>query len=419
MFPFTLTARIAARYLFGRKSYNAVNAIALVSVCGIAVATAAIVCVLSVFNGFQSVLGTKLDNLTPDIEVSLRQGKTFPRADKLVADISAIPQVTLAQPVLTEQALALFGSRELPITLQGVVPSLYARSSRLDSIIFEGGETLKSPLFDYQAAPASLAVGTASQLQIGGYGQRIMIFAPRRNGRINPANPAASFQVDSVEVSSIFQSGQKEFDDNVVITDISRVRALLQHDSDRASSIQIMLRPDADVAKAVNAVSKTVGPSFIVKDRFQQHEVNFRMVQIEKYITFLLLVFILIIASFNVVSTMCMLVIEKEQTLHTLDALGLSRRKIGAVFACESWYVTLSGAAAGILLGSVLCLIQQHFGIIKLNGSAETLILAAYPVRLVWTDLILTLIPILLIGACCALTAASYARRKLAKQAKL
>lgn len=407
-----LGARIAARYLYGRKSYSAVNAIALVSVCGIAIATAAIVCVLSVFNGFQEVLGNKLDNLSPDIELTPKEGKSFGESDQLTARLSRLPQVKIAQPILKEQALALFGSRELPITLIGVEAGPYRRGTRLDSLLFEGGEPLKKPTYAEQAAPASVAVGTAMQLQLGGYGQRVMIFAPRRNGRINPANPGASFQTDSIEVTSIFQSGQKEYDDNVVVTDIDRVRELLQHPADQAGAIHITLREGADSEEALRAVEAAAGPGFEIKDRMRQHEVNFRMVQIEKYITFLLLVFILVIASFNVISTLCMLVLEKEESIHTLNALGMTRRRIGNVFAWESWLVTLSGAAAGIAIGSVLCLLQERYGFIKLNGDAESLILSSYPVKLVWKDLLLTLAPIVAIGIFCALTAARYARAK-------
>lgn len=410
---FPLTARIALRYLFGRKSHSAVNAIALVSLCGIAVATAAIVCVLSVFNGFRDVLGGKLDNLTPDVEVSLKEGKVLSDCNSVARRIEALPEVAVAQPVLSDQALALFGSRELPVILRGVNPSAYTRATRIDTLFFDGSEPLVSPRSAAEAAPASLAIGTAVQLQVGGLGQHIMIFAPRRQGRINLSNPAASFETDSVEVTSIYRSGQKELDENVIITDIGRVRKLLQHGPDDATVIEVTLRPGVSPQRGAAAVEAAVGPEYMVKDRFAQHEVNYRMVQIEKYITFLLLVFILIIASFNVVSTLCMLVLEKEESMRTLDALGLSRRRIGDVFAWESWLVTLSGGAAGIIIGSILCLLQQHLGLIKLNGDADTLIMASYPVTLEWGDLGLTLIPILIIGFFCAMTASGYARRKL------
>lgn len=410
---FPLTARIAARYLFGRKSHSAVNAIALVSLCGIAVATAAIVCVLSVFNGFRDVLGGKLDNLTPDVEVSLKTGKVFGDCDALAKRIGALPEVAMAQPVLADQALALFGTRELPVILRGVVPATYTRATRIDTLFFDGSEPLEPARAAADPAPASLAIGTAVQLQVNGLGQRIMIFAPRRQGRINLANPAASFETDSVEVTSIYRSGQKELDENVIITDIGRVRELLQHGPGYATAIEVSLKPGVSSDRGAAAVAAAVGPEYKVKDRFAQHEVNYRMVQIEKYITFLLLVFILIIASFNVVSTLCMLVIEKEDSIRTLDALGLSRRRIGNVFAWESWLVTLSGGAAGIVVGSILCLLQQHFGLIKLNGEADTLIMASYPVSLEWGDLGLTMLPILVIGFCCAMTASGYARRKL------
>ncbi len=408
-----LAGRIAWRYLFGRKSHSAVNAIALVSLCGIAVATAAIVCVLSVFNGFQSVLGDKLDSFTPDIEVSEVNGKVFAGGDSLAQVLGRLKEVELAQPVLTEQALALYDSRELPVVLRGVKPELYRKSTHFDTLFFEGSEPLVSPRFDLQAAPASLAIGTAMQLQVGRVGEHITIFAPRRQGRINLANPAASFLTDSVEITSIYRSGQKEFDDNIIITDIERVRQLLQHTAGAASGVEVKLKEGVSPSAGLAAVEKALGPRFRAKDRMSLHEVSFRMVKIEKYITFLLLVFILVIASFNVVSTLCMLVIEKDESIRTLRALGMSNRRIAGIFAWESWLVTLAGGVAGLILGSVLCLLQQHFGFIKLNADPETLLMATYPVRLEWPDLLLTMIPIIIIGAACALTAANYARRRM------
>lgn len=408
-----LPLRIAIRYLFGRKSHSAVNAIAIVSLVGVAVATAAIVCVLSVFNGFQDVLGEKLDSLSPDIQVSAGDGRIFSGANGLAAKIRKIPGVTSALPELKSQALALYESRELPVTLRGISPRPFRRTSRLDSILYEGSEPLEAPLSDREAVPASIAVGVASQLGINTLGQTLTLFAPRRVGRINMANPAASFRLDSASITSIYQSGQKEFDENMVITDIARVRALLQYESDDASSISVTLGHGVSPASVIDGIRKIAGDKFLVADRMMQHEVNFRMVKIEKYITFLLLVFILVIASFNIVSTLCMLVIEKEESLKTLDSLGMARRKIGSIFGWESWLVSLAGGICGILLGASLCLVQEHFGLIKLNGDADSLLMTAYPVALRWGDLLLSLIPIVVIAALTSLTASRYACRSL------
>ncbi len=407
-----VTARIAARYLLGRKSYSAVNAIALVSLCGIAIATAAIICVLSVFNGFRSVMGDRLGQLSPDIEVTLPGGKVFGGADSLRRVIEKIPGVESVQPTLTSQALALYGSREMPVMLKGVYPEKYRKAIPLDSLQIEGSQSITTPADPERESPASLAIGTAWQLGVPAIGEVVTIFAPRRVGRINPANPLSSFTVDSIETTGIFQTSQKQYDDNLVITDIGRVSELLQYDPGSATALEIKLTPGSDVQKLLPAIAAAAGGDFQVKDRLAQHEVNFRMVKIEKWITFLLLVFILAIASFNIISTLCMLVLEKRETIHVLSALGMTRRDIGQVFAWESWYVTLAGGLAGLVLGIGLCLLQQHYGLIRLNGDPSDLVLAAYPVKLEWSDLLWTILPVLVIGLVCAVTAAAYARRQ-------
>lgn len=409
----SLAAKIALRYLSGRKSHSAVNAIAIVSLVGVAVATAAIVCVLSVFNGFRDVLADKLDTLSPDIVVTRGDGRVFGDAPRLAECISEIGGVESATPEICVQALALLGSRELPVTLLGVDADRFGGHTALDSLFFDGSEPLRAPVSDLEAAPASLAVGTASNLGVNAFGQRILVFAPRREGRINMANPGASFEVDSVEVTSIYRSGQKEFDENLLITDRERVQRLLQYGPGDASSIRVTLAPGAPASAIAAKIETALGEGFRVRDRVMQHEVNFRMIEIEKYVTFLLLVFILVIASFNIVSTLCMLVIEKEETLSTLDALGMPRLKIGAVFAWESWLVSLAGGIAGVLLGAVLCLLQEHFGLVKLNGEGESMLLSSYPVSLEWGDLFLAMVPVTVIAALTAATASRYALRRL------
>lgn len=409
----SLQARIAFRYLFGRKSHSAVNAIAVVSLIGVAVATAAIVCVLSVFNGFQEVLDTKLDALSPDIEISPADGAVFGNADALSAKVAKSEGVRVARPEMRVQALALLDGHELPVNLRGVDVVSFRGTSRLDSVSYAGSEPLSRPRSEMDAVPAAVSIGVASQLGMRVLGEQVTLFAPRRVGRINMANPAASFRVDSIRTSAIYQSGQKEFDENMIITDIDRVRRLLQYEAGDATSISVSLTPGASPGQVMAELEKVCGAGFRVRDRAMQHEVNFRMIRIEKYITFLLLVFILVIASFNIVSTLCMLVIEKEGTLKTLDALGMSRARIGRIFGWESWLVSLAGGIGGILLGACLCLVQEKFGLIKLNGDAEMLQVLSYPVALEWGDLLLAMAPIVVIGALTALTASRFARRAI------
>lgn len=404
-----LSLQIALRYLFGKKSHSAVNAIALVSVTGVAVATAAVVCVLSVFNGFQSVITERLDTLSPDLIVVPGEGKTIADGDSLAKALKDVEGVAIATPVLTDNALGFFDGHEMPMTLKGVIPEEYSRVTSIDSLLL--GESIPLSLSEADS-PALISIGTAYKLSLFGLGETLTIFAPKRLGRFNPANPAAAFVMDSVEVAGVFQSLQQTYDENTVITDIAIVRDLLLYDNE-ATAIEIRVWDGADVPAVLDRVIKAAGPGLVVKDRLMQQEVNFRMVQIEKWMTFLLLFFILIIASFNIISTLSMLVIEKQDSMRTMTALGMTRGRTASVFRWESVLVSVFGAIVGLILGSVLCLLQQRFGWITLATDTEGMGSMAYPVRLLASDLAITLLPIAFITAVCALVAGSFAKSRL------
>lgn len=401
--------KIALRYLFGKKSHSAVNAIAIVSVVGVAVATAAVVCVLSVFNGFQSVLSGRMDTLAPDLMVTPAIGKTIANGDSLAKEIGKIKGVEVSTPTLTDNALGFFNGRETPVTLKGVVPQDYSKVTSIDSLGIAGGELLKDSQTDN---PALLSVGAAYKLSKFDFETPLTVFAPKRTGRFNPANPAAAFVMDSLYVADIFQSLQETYDENTIFTDISLVRDLLIYDRE-ATAIEIKVVPNVDIVKMQNAVASKIGDRYIVKDRLMQQEINFRMVQIEKWMTFLLLFFILVIASFNIISTLSMLVLEKENSMQTLSAIGMDHRSIAGVFRWESVLVSAIGAIAGLLLGSALCLLQEKFGFITIANGGVDATPIAYPVRLEATDLLITLVPIILIGAICAGVAGSFARSRI------
>lgn len=407
MIPNTLPARIAWRYLRAPKSHSAVSAIAAISVVGVAVATAAIICVLSVFNGFRSILSDKLDILAPDVIVTPSLGKTFADGDSLATIIGETPGVEIALPTVVDNALAIVDSREMPITLRGVDFSRYPYVTRVDSII-TGGRRLES--LDSKEAVAS--VGVARQLGFYNGDVSMLIFAPKREGRVNLANPLASFLTDSVNVADIFQAMQTEYDENNVICDINVARDLFQYDTE-ATAIEVKAHPDTDITRLAGEISRRLGPDAVVKDRYRQQEMNFRMVEIEKWVTFLILIFILVIASFNIISTLCMLVLEKQQSMSTLLALGMSRRRIGSVFWWESMYVSLIGGISGVIIGILLCLLQEHFGLIRLGGDPSSLVIQAYPVKVELMDIVYSLIPVILIGLCTAWTASAFARSRL------
>lgn len=402
---------IALRYLFGKKSHSAVNAIAIVSVAGVAIATAAVVCVLSVFNGFQSVLTGRLDTLSPDIMVSPREGKTIENGDSLASEIAKIPGIAVATPTLTDNALGFFNGRETPVTLKGIIPNQYSKVTSIDSLRIADGQSIPESNCDN---PALISVGVAYKLGIYDDSQPLTVFAPKRIGRFNPANPAAAFVMDSLYVADIFQSLQDEYDDNCIFTDISFVRDLLLYDRE-ATSIEIKANKGADINKIMNEVSSRIGNHYIIKDRLMLQEINFRMVQIEKWMTFLLLFFILIIASFNIITTISMLVLEKEDSMRTMSAIGMNRKSISGVFRWESVLVSSIGAGIGLLLGSFLSFLQQRFEFITISGHGLEVSPLAYPVKLEALDLAITLVPIVLITSVCSYVAGSFAKSRFTK----
>ena len=377
--------RIAWRYLISKKSHSAVGAISVVSICGMAIATAAIICVLSVFNGFKQTIADRIDSLISDILITPAKGKVFENADSIALSLAKAPGVTKAEPVLADNALAICNSQEMPVFLKGIS--------------------------GFNESEAHLSIGAAAGLNAA-IDDNILLFAPRREGRLNISNPASSFLTDSVRATEIFQTNRNETDENTIITGIETVRDLLQYDSE-ASSIEITVKPGADIRGIISSLNKSLGDSFIIKDRLEQQEMNFRMISIEKWITFLLLFFILVIASFNIISSLTMLVLDKEKTIGTLRAIGFNRRGIGSIFFWQSIFVTAIGGCVGIILGIGLTLLQQFTGIIHLQGDPETLLVTAYPVQLQGVDILLTMIPLVAIGLITAAITSSFARSRI------
>lgn len=406
-----VAAAIAWRYLISKKSHSAVGAISVVSISGMAVATAAIICVLSVFNGFRQTITDRLDNLTSDILVQPAKGKVFEDADSISAQIGSLPGVASATPVLGDNALAICNSQEMPVFLKGVTG--FSTSKRTDAAFLKSAIYKSDNPDSIGGIPAYLSIGAAAGLGARP-DSRILLFAPRREGRLNIANPAASFITDSVTATVIFQTNRSETDQNTIVTDIETVRELLQYDGE-ASSIEIETVKGANISSIISTLKKDLGAGFLVKDRLEQQEINFRMISIEKWITFLLLFCILVIASFNIISSLTMLVLDKEKSIGTLRALGFSRKGIGNIFFWQSIFVTALGGISGIILGVTLTLIQQTSGIIHLQGDPDSLLVAAYPVQLQAPDILVTLVPIFLIGLFTAILTSQFARSRIPK----
>ena len=424
-----LTAGIALRYLRAKKSHSAVTAISVVSICGIAVATAAIICVLSVFNGFKAVISDRLDTLSPTVMITPTHGKTIANPDSISTELRKISGVATVTPTILENALAIANGREVPVSIKGVNIQEYASVTALQSLLLSDSlapaPTLPELIdsFSYESSGnqeeedpepgAIFSIGAASSL--GVYpGDKVLLFTPRREGSISLSNPSASFLTDSVRVMAVYQTNQSDFDDDRIITDLNLARDLLQYDWE-SSALEISLKPSANSQSTIQIIRNSLGKNYVVKDRLQQQETNFRMISIEKWITFLILFFILLIASFNIISSLSMLVLEKQGSISTLRALGMTRRNIGKIFWWESMAVTFIGGIAGLVIGILLCLLQENFGLIRLQGNPSDLLIQAYPVRLEWPDIFITLIPIFLIGLMAATITSIFARSRAPK----
>ena len=377
--------RIALRYLLARKSHGAVNIISAISLAAIAVAAAAMVIVLSVFNGFTRLAESKLSALDPDYMLTPVEGKVIAGAESRTALLAAIGGVEAAVPEITEQAFAVAADRQMPVTLKGMTPR-GVEASRLGAITIDGTPGLPND------SAATISVGVAMGLglhPVPGYTD-FLIYEPRRTGRINPANPMAAFRSAPVETTGVFQVEQEEYDRDVVIVPFELAARLLGY-NDEATSIAIYLEPGKEGAAAGELERFATENNLRLSDRFQQQEHAFRMIAVEKWITFVMLAFILIIASCNIISTLSMLILEKEENMGILTALGATRRMINGIFIRQGWLIVMAGGCIGILLGTLLVLGQQHFGWIKLSTSNPALMsVDSYPVLLECTDLLIT-----------------------------
>ena len=403
-----VSLRIAIRYLFSKKTHNAVNVISLISLAGVAVATMAIVCVLSVFNGFSDLSAAHLSLLDPDLKITPLEGKSISSVDSLISEIEQIDGVNVAIPTIEEQALAIYGDRQMPVMIKGV-PSEYENTTDIKSIVIDGDFCLTDSIASYATLSVGAAIGLGATPSFYRY---LGIYMPKREGRVNVANPMTAFRSDSLIVAAVYQVAQAEYDTDMVMLPFENAARLLDYD-DEATAIEVKLKSPVNLSKVATQMQTILGDGFVVKDRLRQQEQSFRMIEIEKWITFLMLAFILIIASFNIISTLSMLVIEKSENIHTLHSLGATSTMISRIFMLEGWLISIVGGIAGIIIGVILTLAQQWGGFIKLSGDPSALSIDHYPVRLDVMDLFVVMGLVIVIGFFTAQITALFTRKKI------
>ncbi len=403
-----LAIKIATRYLRSKKAHNAVNIISIISTCGVVVTTAALICVLSVFNGFKGLIMGRLAMLDPEIAISVTQGKAMADADSVIAVAQSLEGVKQAVPVVEDNALAIFADYQMPVRLRGV-PDGYDRINGIDSVMVDGEFKLRDEVSRYGV----IGVGPALKLHARpGLLRMVQLYAPQRQGRVNMANPMDAFRNDSVFVSGVFQMQQNGYDADLIYVPIDLARELFDYTTE-ATRVELSLDSTASEAAVMQQLEQRLGPAYTVQNRLMQQATAYRLVNVEKWVTFLLLAFIMIIATFNVISTLSLLIIEKDESIRTFRSLGATNKLITQIFVAEGWLIALVGAVSGVVLGLALCLCQQQFGWLKMQGDESMMVVRAYPVQVEWTDVAVVFALVAAIGLLTSLVTSLTMRRRL------
>ncbi len=391
-FPFF----IARRYVFSKKSTNAINVISAISVVGVAVGTMALVIVLSVFNGFHDLVASFFTNFDPQIELVPKQGKTAPADDPLLDQIRQMPQVSVHTDVLEDQGLAVYGDRQQMVTVMGVDDN-FTQLTNISDILYGDGEfTLQAANLFYAIPGIRLAQDMGLGARFDGY---LKLYAPVRRGQITDLeDPSDGFVVDSlISPGVVFAVNQAKYDRDHIICSIGFARRLFDQDG-MLSSLQIRLKPGSDLAAVKKQMREIAGSKYRVLDRFEQQSDTFNIMQIEKVLAYVFLTFILMVACFNIISSLSMLIIDKKADAATLRNLGATDRQIRSIFLLEGRIISAIGAVVGILLGLLLCWLQQEFGLVHMGDSAGSFVVNAYPVSVHYDDVAIVFVTVLLIG---------------------
>ena len=391
-FPFF----IARRYVFSKKSTNAINVISAISVVGVAVGTMALVIVLSVFNGFHDLVASFFTNFDPQIELVPTQGKTAPADDPVLDQVRQMPQVSVHTDVLEDQGLAVYGDRQQMVTVMGVDDN-FTQLTNISDILYGDGEfTLQAANLFYAIPGIRLAQDMGLGARFDGY---LKLYAPVRRGQITDLeDPSDGFVVDSlISPGVVFAVNQAKYDRDHIICSIGFARRLFDQDG-MLSSLQIRLKPGSDLAAVKKQMREIVGSKYRVLDRFEQQSDTFNIMQIEKVLAYVFLTFILMVACFNIISSLSMLIIDKKADAATLRNLGATDRQIRSIFLFEGRIISAIGAVVGILFGLLLCWLQQEFGLVHMGDSAGSFVVNAYPVSVHYDDVAIVFVTVLLIG---------------------
>lgn len=386
---------IARRYLFSQKSHNAINIISAISVCGVALATLALVCTLSVFNGFHDLISSFFTHFDPDLKVETIKGKSFEPDSTALAAIRALPEVEVMSLTLEDNAMAKYKGQQTMVTIKGVDDDFQALT-HIEELLYGNPEfKLYDEIADYGIMGIQLMYILGTGIEPF---DPIEVYAPRRGTKVNLSNPMTSFRREILlSPGTVLNINDARYASSYILTSLDYARRLFNLD-DEVSAIEIGLSPKANTAQVKRTIERIMGEGFTVKDRYEQQAATFKVVEIEKFVTYLFLCFILMVACFNIISSVSMLILDKQANADTLRSLGATEGFISRIFIYEGNLIALLGAVVGLVLGIVLCLLQQEYGLIGL-GTEGQFVVNAYPVRVKVTDLILVLVSVVAVSA--------------------
>ena len=391
LFPFY----IAKRYLFSKKKTNAINVISIISVMGVAVATMALVIVLSVFNGFHDLVASFFTNFDPQLKVVPVEGKTAPADDPILTKIRQLPQVAVATECVEDQALAMYQDKQAMVVIKGVDDN-FEQLTHIKEILYGDGEfSLHAANLQYGILGIRLAntLGTSAN-----FNEYMRIYAPQRDGQFDIMNPQSGFVVDSLlSPGVVFAVNQSKYDRNYILTSVTFARLLFDQDG-MLSSLELRLKNGSDFEAVKREMKEIAGTKYKVLDRFEQQADTFKIMQIEKFMAYIFLTFILIVACFNIIGSLSMLIIDKKKDVETLRCLGADDRQIKRVFLFEGRMISALGALLGIGVGLLLCWLQQTYGLVKMGERSGSFIINAYPVSVHYTDILFVFITVMAVG---------------------
>lgn len=399
---------IARRYLISKKSHNLINVVSLISVVGLSIGTMALIVVLSVFNGFEDTIKSLYGTFNPDLEIRARQAKTFHFHKFPAEKISDLPGLKGLAPVVEEDALFKYREQQFIGTIKGLPPG-YKKMSRLDTMLIDG-------IFELQEGPSDFAVAGAGvawylNLNLNDIRHLLSVFVPKR-GNASSFRFETAFNNEVIHPAGIF-SVQQEFDEKYVLVPLRFARKLLDY-TDEVTSVEIFVNTAVDVDALQEKIKGILGSDFSVKNRFQQNDALYKVMRSEKTAIFLILVFILILASFNMIGSISILIVEKQKDIAVLRSMGAGKKLTQRIFLFEGMMISLIGGISGLVLGFVILYLQQHFGLLKL-GTGEGFIIDAYPVKMKAVEFVGVFLVVQFIGLLATWYPVKYLFRKEAR----